>query len=215
LLAKASGQSISSSLSHRHREQAHSHSFGVTSKRPPAHRPVGAGLLAKVSGQSISSSLSHRNREQAHSHRFCVGLNMPVGTPTCRSRLAGEVVGSVDIIVADPPPSRASSLLQFLRRPQRARLQGIHRSVGAGLLAKASAQSISSSLTHRHREQAHSYSFCVGLNMPVGTPTCRSRLAGEGVESVDIIVADPPPSRASSLPLFSRRPQHARRHTDL
>jgi hypothetical protein len=101
--------------------------------------------------------------------------------PTCRSRLAGEGVGSVDIIVAEPSPSRASSLLQFLRRPQRARRQDMHRPVGAGLLAKASARSISTSLSHRHREQAHSYSFASSSTRPPTgfAPTCRSRLAGE------------------------------------
>ena len=105
----------------------------------PSHRSVGASLLANASSQPISSSLTHRHRGQG-------------GTPP-------------------------QALLQFLRRSKRYRQQAIRRSVGAGLLAKASCQSISTSLPHRLRQQAGSYRRCggsVGVQRLMPVPLKRS-----------------------------------------
>jgi hypothetical protein len=100
----------------------------------------------------------------------------------CRSRLAGERVGSGDVNGADTPHSRASALLQSVRiqpdTPQ-------PPYVGPALAGKAAA------ITPQN-----------GWRVTIR----RSRLAGERAGSGDLIGADTPHSRASALLQSARIP---------
>ena len=162
----------------------------------------GAGLLAKAVVQSAHVSLTHRFREQARSHKLTAF--------SCQHRTAWLICGSwlacdagtsvcqvhrVDAIAGKPAPT--------FDRVQTTPIYLTHRNptVGAGLLAKAVAQSAHVSLTHCFREQARSHNstafsckhraawlFCGSwLACDAGTSVCQ-------VHRVDAIAGKPVPT---------------------
>jgi len=107
-------------------------------------------LLAKASAQSTSLQLTHRYREQARSHR---GWRCARSFGSPQDRPCGRC------------PDEKLTRARGWKRPGQPGQGGLislpsdHHTplVGAGLLAKASAQSTSLQLTRRYREQARSH----------------------------------------------------------
>ena len=136
-------------------------------------------MLAKASAQSTSLQLTHRYREQARSHRGwrCArSFGSPQDRPCGRCpdekltiargwKLPGQPgQGGLISLPSDHPPL-----------------------VGAGLLAKASAQSTPLQLTRRYREQARSHrgwrcawSFGSPQDRPCGSEPARDSGASAG-----------------------------------
>jgi hypothetical protein len=123
----------------------------------PRHRPqrtaVGAGLLANASVESIPARLTQRFCQQAGSYRFPANawdLALGVSPPGMKASR------DVRVIRFDPVQARAMKVNPMYVNP---RHRPRHTSVGAGLLANASVESISARLTQRLRQQAGSYRF--------------------------------------------------------
>jgi len=116
--------------------------------------PVGVSLLAM---RAVHPTHLHRMYRPFAGKRAPMVPGMPENRDSphdCRSALARDGVVSDTPSVDDPPQSRASALLRF----RGCRKIGIHRMiVGARLPATASCQTPHPSMTHRNREQAHSY----------------------------------------------------------
>ncbi|SDU53242.1 hypothetical protein SAMN05216476_2890 [Pseudomonas mediterranea] len=168
-----------------------------------ARNSVAASLLAMAPGQWSRCWLIHRYREQARSHRgLAVDASMSAVPGTvCGSEPARDGAGSMESMLADPPLSRAGSLPQGIgggcKHVGRAR-----NSVAASLLAMAPGQWSRCWLIHRYREQARSHrGLAVDASMSAVPGTvCGSELARDGAGSMESMLADPPLSRAGSLP---------------
>ena len=125
----------------------------VNPRHRPRHTTVGAGLLANASVESIPSQLTQRLRQQAGSYRFPANawiLRWGFQPPGMKA--------SQDIRVIRFNPAQAGVIddnAMYVNPRHRPR----HTTVGAGLLANASVEPISSQLTQRLRQQAGSYRF--------------------------------------------------------
>ena len=148
--------------------------------------------------------------------RLPQSVNSSVTTPSMRTIIAprrkpcsnrrlrrSRSGGSADTCMADPPLSRASSLLHRSLARRRPRSTAIPvGAIGGNDGREAVGRPTRAWLLHRHREQAHSYRACGTPQISVHRDPCRSnrrlRRSRSG-GSADTCMADPPLSRASSL----------------
>jgi len=190
LLAIAVYQPTPNCLTHRHREQAHSHRDWCQNTNPDTNqKPVGAEL-ARDSGLSADTKLADPPPSRASFAPTGIGAKTQIPIPTKKlvgAELARDSGLSADIKLAAPLPSRAGSLLQGLVLSHKSRFHPKNL-WELSLLAIAVCQPAHNYLTHRYREQAHSHrDWCQNTNPDTNQKPVGAELARDSGGSVTTI----------------------------